>query len=266
MNFNKIFLLLSFLTGLFFSFNSFADNGSAGNVSSTQEEQNSAKIKNLEKIKSVIRKRMKGIGKFEVQPSPIKGLYLVIAPPQVLYISEDANYVIEGDISDIRTGANYTDTYRNAARFAAVDAQKDSMIIFSPVKGKTKHTISVFTDMDCYYCQKLHKEISEFNRLGIEVRYLAYPRQGLNSPSYDKSVSVWCSKDKKAALTKAKNGEKITPKTCDNPVAGHFKLGNELGVRGTPAIVLENGQIYPGYIPAARLSQALDRAKGKAKK
>jgi len=238
-------------------------NSELKDIKDSEESNLLSKGQKLEQIKSAISKKFEEIGKFEVQKSPIKGLYLVVAPPRVFYISEDANFMIEGDINHIDTGQNYTAAFRNIARYAAVDAEKDSMISFAPKKDKIKHTISVFTDMDCYYCQKLHKEMSDYNRLGIEVRYLAYPRQGLSSPVYDKTVSVWCSKDKKAALTRAKNGKSIDSKKCENPVARHYALGNELGVRGTPAIVLENGQVYPGYIPAERLSKALDKAKAK---
>lgn len=221
------------------------------------------KIENIEKLKKTISEKFSGIGQFDIQPSPIKGLYLVIVPPRVLYISKDANFMFEGDIKNINTGENITAGFRNISRITAVEAMKDTMIIFAPPKGKIKHTISVFTDIDCFYCQKLHKEIAEYNKYGIEVRYLSYPRSGVNTPSYFKAVSVWCSEDKKAAFTKAKNGEEPPRKTCDNPVDEHFALGNLLGVRGTPAIVLENGQIYPGYIPAKRLSEALDAAKAK---
>ncbi len=229
---------------------------SHASVSAKQE------IRNLDKIKEVISQRIGDVGEYKIQPSPVKGLYLVIAPPHVLYISEDANYIIEGNVTNINTGEDLTSGYRNSARYAAVDALKDSMIIFSPPKDKIKHVITVFTDIDCYYCQKLHNEVAEFNRLGIQVRYLAYPRQGIGSASYDKAVTVWCSKDKKAALTQAKNGEKLENIKCDDsPVDKHYALGNLLNVRGTPAIVLENGQLYPGYIPAARLSQALEQAK-----
>ena len=247
MNFFNIALRFSSFTSLVFGL------VFSSNVVAKQE------IKNLENIKKAVIAHVDGIGKFDVQTSPIKGLYLVIAPPRVLYISEDAKYIIDGSITNITTGENQTDGFRNASRFAAVEAVKDTMIVFSPPEGKTKHTISVFTDMDCYYCQKLHKEIAEYNRFGIEVRYLAYPRQGLKSPSYHKTVSVWCAKDQKAALTKAKSGESVLSKTCDNPVDEHFALGNLLGVRGTPALLLENGQLYPGYVPAARLSEALER-------
>ncbi len=230
------------------------------NVSAKEE------IRNLEKIQKIITQHIGGVGEYKIQPSPVKGLYLVIAPPHVLYISEDANYVIEGSITDINTGEDLTRGVRHAARYAAVDAMKDSMIVFSPPKDKIKHTITIFTDIDCYYCQKLHNEIGEFNRLGIQVRYLAFPPKGVGSASYDKAVTVWCSKDKKAALTQAKSGEDLKAIKCDSPVDKHFELGNLLNVRGTPAIVLENGQLYPGYIPAARLSQGLEQMKAKAVK
>jgi len=249
MNFSNITLRFSLLSnlvfGLIFSANVMA-----------QED-----IKNLENIKKAVVEHVGGIGKFNIQPSQIKGLYLVIAPPRVLYISEDAKYIIDGDIKDIKTGQDFTGIYRTASISAAIKATKDTMITFSPPKGKIKHTVSVFTDMDCYYCQKLHKEMAEYNRLGIEIRYLAYPRQGLKSPAYKKSVSVWCSKDQKAALTKAKNGEKIKSLECKNPVAEHFALGQLLGLSGTPALLLENGQIHSGYVPAADLKAGLDRFK-----
>ncbi|VAW94003.1 Thiol:disulfide interchange protein DsbC [hydrothermal vent metagenome] len=249
MNFPKIilhFILYSgLLSGLFFHANVSAE----------------AEIKNLEKIRAVIAQRIEGVGEYKIQPSPIKGLYLVIAPPRILYISEDANYIFEGDVTNINTGEDLTRGYRNSARYAAVETMKDSMIIFSPPKDKIKHTITVFTDIDCYYCKKLHSEVDEFNRLGIQVRYLAYPRQGAGSAAYAKAITVWCSKDKQMALTRAKNGVDLKAIKCDNPVDKHFALGDLLGVRGTPAIFLENGQMYPGYIPAARLSQALDKAK-----
>jgi len=250
-------LSVFFVLGFLVSSCSFDRQDDSGQTDTVQDD------KNIEKIKEILNKQLKGNPKYTIQTSPVNGLYLVIAPPQVLYVSADAKYVINGDISSLQSGENFTKAFRNASRYAAVDAKKNSMIIFSPAKDKIKHTISVFTDMDCFYCQKLHKEISDFNRLGIEVRYLAYPRQGLDSPSYHKSVSVWCADDQKAALTKAKNGEQIPEKKCNDPVKEHFALGNQLGVRGTPAILLENGQLYPGYIPAARLSEALDQVKSK---
>lgn len=247
----RTFFSLSILFGLVLS----------SNVSAEQD------IKNIEVIKKAIIEHVGGIGKFKIQESPIKGLYLVVAPPRVLYISEDGKYIVDGDIKNLITGESHTAAYRKESIAAAIKASEKTMITFAPEKDKIKHTVTVFTDMDCYYCQKLHKEIAEYNRLGIEIRYLAYPRMGLESPSYFKSVSVWCANDKKAALTKAKNGEPVKELKCDdNPVATHFTLGKLLGVNGTPALLLENGQLHPGYVPAADLKAGLERIVNPVKK
>ena len=136
---------------------------------------------------------------------------------------------------------------------------EDSMIIFG--KDTLKHTVTVFTDIDCGYCRKLHNEIKKYNKLGIRIRYMFYPRAGIGSDSFKKAEAVWCSKDRAKALTQAKNGIKVTSKKCDNLVAQHYAMGNLIGIRGTPALVLEDGSVVPGYIPAARLSAGLNQMK-----
>jgi thiol:disulfide interchange protein DsbC len=133
------------------------------------------------------------------------------------------------------------------------------MVIFAP--EEYDHTITVFTDIDCGYCRKLHNEIDAFMAEGIRVRYLFYPRAGLGSPSYQKAVSVWCADDRKQALTDAKAGEPLPEKSCENPVADHMALGEAMGVTGTPAILLENGQLVPGYVPAKRMAAILNGGK-----
>jgi len=140
------------------------------------------------------------------------------------------------------------------------DLGEENMIIF-PAKN-SKHTISVFTDIDCGYCRKLHNEIDQYNAKGITVRYLAFPRAGIGSPSYDKAVSVWCEKDRQAAMTRSKSGETLPKASCKNPVAEEYELGQLLGVNGTPALVLDNGSLLPGYVPANRLVRVLNEAKG----
>lgn len=196
----------------------------------------------------------------DIKPSPLPGLFQVTAPPMVFYMSKDARYVINGDIIDLEKKLNLSSSERDTAKKTAIEqiGEKD-MIVFAP--KEVKHTITVFTDIDCGYCRKLHSEMAEYNKLGIKVRYLAYPRAGLGSDSYNKAVSVWCAKDRKKAITEAKINNRIEQKTCTNPVAREFELGQELGVNGTPALVLENGQIYPGYAPADKLIQVLDQVK-----
>ena len=197
----------------------------------------------------------------DVLPSVLPGFYEVaLEDGTVLFVSEDGNHFIAGDLYRIEQSSfvNVSEERRNGSRrelLAEVD--EADMLIFSPAKGEKKVSISVFTDIDCGYCRKLHKEVPELNRLGVEVRYLAYPRAGLNSKSFDKYVSAWCADNPKLALTQAKLGKDVEPSTCVNPIAAQYLLGNQMGVTGTPAIIYEDGTLLPGYLPAAELASRL---------
>lgn len=192
-----------------------------------------------------------------IQPSPLPGLYQVMIPPQMFYISADGRFVVDGDLIDLQTGVNVSTVQRDKLRIAAINAMGEaSMIVFGP--KKPQYTVTVFTDIDCGYCRKLHSEMDKYNNAGIKIRYMAYPRAGLGSGSYQKAVSVWCSKDKQAAMSKAKQGQEVQAKDCDNPVAQQFALAQRIGLRGTPAIITEKGQVLPGYVPADRLKAMLD--------
>ncbi len=217
----------------------------------------------LETARKVISAKL-GVPAENIQTSPMPHLYLVSIPPRLFYASADGRYILNGDMINVATNTNITQGLRGKARMAAIDELGEaSMIVFSPKNGKVKHTISVFTDIDCGYCRKLHNAIDEYNELGIRVRYLAYPRAGIGSGSYDKAVAVWCAKDRKKAMTQAKNNESVKSAKCDNPVADHFKMGTMIGVRGTPALVLESGQLVPGYVPPQRLAAILDQEAAK---
>jgi thiol:disulfide interchange protein DsbC len=192
-----------------------------------------------------------------IQPSPLPGLYQVMIPPQMFYISADGRFAVDGDLIDLQSGVNVTTAVRDKMRIAAVNDQGEaSMIVYGP--KKPTHIVTVFTDIDCGYCRKLHSEIGQYTKAGIKVRYMAYPRAGLGSGSYQKAVAVWCSKDKNDAMTRAKRGEEVKAKDCDNPVAQQFELAQRIGLRGTPAIITEQGQVLPGYVPADRLKKMLD--------
>lgn len=192
-----------------------------------------------------------------IVPAPIPGLFEVTYGSQLFYVSEDGRYLVQGHVLDVAARKNLTELRQGELRKAAIDKiGEDNMVVFAA--ENPKHTVTVFTDIDCGYCRKLHSEIQETNALGITVRYLFFPRSGPNTESYYKAESVWCAKDRKAALTAAKNGKDPERKTCDNPVDEHMKLVREFGLEGTPAIVMEDGRIVPGYLPAKRLAAALD--------
>lgn len=206
----------------------------------------------LERLKSALG----GAEPDSVSELPVPGLYEVLIGSQIIYLTDDGRYAVQGEIIDLDSANNLTETRRSKLRVSAIDAVGENrMIIFEPSNGPAKHTATVFTDIDCGYCRKLHREIAAYNDLGIRIRYMMFPRAGLKSESYDKAVTVWCSDDQQQAMTNAKLGEDIGKKTCDNPVASHYQLGQDLGVRGTPSMVLDTGEMVPGYVPADRLMQ-----------
>ncbi len=209
-------------------------------------------------LKSVLEKSLPGVEIDAVNPSEMTGLYEVVVGPRLFYVSADGRYMIQGDLIDLEARKNLTEPKLAKARVNSIaKVGLDKMIVFKP--EKPKYSVSVFTDIDCAYCRKLHSEIDQYMAEGIEIHYLFFPRAGKDSESYDKAVSVWCSKDRNKALTEAKKGKKVQAKTCDNPVLQHMALGSDLGMRGTPLIVTEHGTLLPGYVPAKRLAEVLKR-------
>jgi thiol:disulfide interchange protein DsbC len=186
------------------------------------------------------------------------GLFeVVLESGGIIYITEDLNYGFEGSVIDMKSGENITEAKRkNLRKNILASLDESEMIIYDP--KKTDYTLTVFTDIDCGYCRKLHSQMAEYNALGIRIRYMAFPRAGLDSESFDKAEDVWCADDRKQAMTDAKNGKQVNSKHCESPVASQYRLGGRLGVRGTPALFLESGESLPGYVPPKRLRKLLD--------
>lgn len=218
----------------------------------------------IQKIRTELSQRLGDISVDHIEKSPVPGLYEVMIGAGLYYVSADGRYLIQGKMVDIHTGTDLTEAKVSKARKKLIDAVgEENMVVFG--KGDEAHTINVFTDIDCGYCRKLHSQIDEYNEKGIRVRYMFYPRAGVNSDSGRKAVSVWCADDRKQAMSDAKQGKAIPQKTCENPVAKEYELGKEVGVTGTPALVLENGELIPGYIPPARLKVLLDSKAAESK-
>lgn len=196
-----------------------------------------------------------------IHPAVIAGLYEVVVGGQVLYLSADGRFAVQGDILDLDSHVNLTDNRRGQLRDKVLSsvAEKD-MVVFAP-EGETKYTVTIFTDIDCGYCRKMHSQMAAYNKEGIKIRYLLFPREGLGSESYNKAVAVWCADNRQDAMTKAKRGEKVESKPCDNPVQAQYELGQKMGVRGTPSLILESGEMIPGYVPPAQLAQLLAQNK-----
>jgi thiol:disulfide interchange protein DsbC len=202
-----------------------------------------------------------GVEASGVDESPVSGMYEVAVGSNVAYVTTNGRYLLQGDLYDLTTNENITETRRARERIdvlAGVDST--DMIIFGPAPEDVKHTITIFTDLDCGYCRQFHREIAKVNEMGIEVHYLFYPRTGPDTDSWFKADKVWCSgsDERNSALTLAKLGGQVPEETCDtSPVANHYDLGNLVGVRGTPTVFSEAGVHLGGYLSPDDLLAAL---------
>ncbi|HXS73075.1 MAG TPA: DsbC family protein [Rhodanobacteraceae bacterium] len=196
-----------------------------------------------------------------VDKAPIANLYQVVVQGQAVYVSADGRYMLQGNAYDLKTRTGLVDARLDELRRDALAKIPESrMIRYAPTHPK--YTVTVFTDLDCPYCRAFHAQIAEYNKLGIAVNYLFWPRSGLDTPSYDKAVSVWCAADRKRAFTQAKHGIDPKPAHCENPVKHDFELGVDLGVDGTPSIVASNGAMLNGYANPMQLLQWLSEPPG----
>lgn len=213
-----------------------------------------------EKLTKALESGNQGLEVGTIRASEMPGMFEVeLTNGPILYSTEKGDYFIVGDLYSVTPQGyvNLAEQRRDAQRVARLDAvDTKDMIVFSP-KEKPRAHITVFTDVTCYYCQKLHAEVPELNRLGIEVRYLAYPRAGVGSEGFYKLETAWCASNPQDVLTRLKNKEQVPTQSCDNPIAGQYQLGQELGVRGTPAIITETGKMIPGYQSATDLVASL---------
>ena len=194
-----------------------------------------------------------------IKPSQVKGLYQVMEGAEVYYVTADGRYFFHGELYDLKERHNLTEISRTEVRDKLLKKlSKNEYIEFSP--AHPKHVVYVFTDVDCPYCRRLHSHIKQINNLGIAVRYLAFPRSGLDTDTYTEMESVWCAKDRNAALTEAKLGKIPVMATCKNPVAQQFALGQSMGVHGTPAVFTSSGKYLGGYMAPDELEQAIEDA------
>ena len=202
-------------------------------------------------------KKIPGTKVDDVRLSPISGMYELARGSDIIYVTSDARYAIAGDLYDMNGDANLSERRRRDVRLQMMAAVPESqMVVFSP--KDPKYTVTVFTDVDCTYCRKLHSEIAKYNELGVRVRYMFYPRSGPDTESWAKAEAVWCSADRNDALTRAKRGEVIkAPKCANTPVARDYEIGQDIGLRGTPGILLANGELMPGYMSPAALVKKL---------
>jgi len=211
--------------------------------------------------RAAIVKKIDGIKLEDVRITPLNGVYEVTRGSEISYVSGDGRYALLGDLIDLDSDANLSENRRRGIRSRILDAIPDSeMVVYSP--KDPKYTVTVFTDIDCGYCRRLHSQMAEYNRLGIRVRYLFFPRSGPDTESWHKAEAVWCSGNRNEALTKAKNGEVVASSKCPTAIIQRdYDLGQKLLVEGTPAIFLPSGEMLPGYLPPGQLLKYIKTGK-----
>jgi len=215
----------------------------------------------LEKVRKDVVERIPGITPESITQSSAPGLYQIRKGQEFGYVTSDGRYMIFGDMIDLVTGEQITERLRGEARMAVLKQfGPDQVIEFAPKDAK--YFVTVFTDIDCGYCRKLHSEMKQYNEAGIGIRYLFYPRSGPNTPSFEQAKAVWCSADRRESLTQAKRGVHINaPTTCTNPVQEHYAAGEAIGINATPTLVLPDGEVVRGYVRAQPLAARLAQVK-----
>ncbi len=198
-----------------------------------------------------------GLQQTEILPSPLPGMKTVLTESGVLYVSEDGKSFIQGPLYDV--SGNQPINVTNQLLQKKVDALRDEMIVYKA--PKEQHVITVFTDITCGYCRKLHEQMADYNALGITVRYLAFPREGVQGQVEKEMKSIWCAADRNKALDVAFKGDAVSPMDCKLDLSGHYKLGILFGIQGTPAILLENSIMIPGYQGPQEMKKMLDSQK-----
>ena len=209
-------------------------------------------------IEALLKKTFPGIDISSIARAPIPGIYEVMLGPEVVYVSADGRYLLQGDLLDLEEKRNRSEDLRAAARTEILKSiPLDEVIEFSP--PSPRYTVYAFTDVSCGFCRRLHRDVPTLNKMGIAIRYVAFPRNGPGSQAFRDMESVWCSADRKEAMTAAKSGRPVAQSTCDNPVRKQFELGRSLGIHGTPAIFMSDGRALPGYLPPKEFLEALQK-------
>ena len=211
----------------------------------------------LEAELAAVASHLQGAHAADIRTTPIPGIYEYHQGATLMYVTGDGRFGLAGDLYRFSDKSNLSEERRRELRLALIGSvPESSMVVFAP--PSPKYTITVFTDVDCTYCRALHRQIADYNRLGVKVRYMFFPRSGPDTESWSKAEQVWCSADRRAALTQAKAGEALKVAVCNpNPVAEQYALGRAMGLSGTPGIITERGDLLPGYAPPEDMLQIL---------
>lgn len=216
---------------------------------------NDAEIKQLEQA---LQEKMPELEITEISETPVPGIFELLTGGDVVYLTPDAGFMFQGSLIDLDARTNLTQLRQGQVHMALINKIPDEeTVVFAPEKSDNMREMTVFTDTSCPYCSKLHEDVDELNAAGIKVRYLLYPRAGLGSGAHKELMSVWCAEDQQSAMTAAKRGQRIEEKTCETPIENHIAIAQQVGLRGTPLIYLDSGEMISGYRPADTIIESV---------
>lgn len=211
-----------------------------------------------EQVRERLSSLVSGETDISIAESPMSGILQVRLGSDIVYMTDDGRYLLQGRVLDLDTRQDITDQAKSRIREELIDGiDYDKLISYGPEDSEFQ--VIVFTDVDCGYCRRLHQQVEEYNDAGIRISYAAFPRAGVGSDTFRKMTSVWCSDDQRAAMDLAKGGGTPEPVECAAPVAEQYQLGQSVGVTGTPALVTPGGDLIPGYVPPNDLRTRLEQ-------
>ncbi len=212
---------------------------------------------NVEAIEKRLAELVPDVSQVVIAETPLPGIMQVRIGGEIVYMSEDGRFLLQGRVIDMDTQTDLTDAAMSTVRKEQLSGLgNDDFVSFG--NSDAKFDVLVFTDPDCGYCRRLHEQVDEYAAAGIRINYMAFPRSGIGSPTYNKMVSVWCADDRQGAMDIAKSGGTPPAASCENPVTEHYRMGQAMGVTGTPSIMTFNGDIIPGYVPPTQLRERLE--------
>lgn len=215
----------------------------------------------FKQLEQALKEKMPDLEITEISATPIPGILELLTGGDVVYLTPDAQYMFQGSLIDLEARANLTQKRQGQVHMALINKiADDETVVFAPEKTDNVREMTVFTDTSCPYCSKLHEGVDELNAAGIKVRYLLYPRAGLGSTAHKELMSVWCADDQKSAMTAAKRGQPVEEKSCETPIEKHIAIAQQVGLRGTPLIYLDSGEMISGYRPADAIIKLVENS------
>lgn len=192
-----------------------------------------------------------------VTRTPYAGLYEVVMDSgELVYTDEQGSFFIDGQLIDLKRRTNVTAERQAALNKVNINELPLTQAV-KTVRGNGKRTLVTFEDPNCGYCKRFVAEAQQLK--DVTIYTFLYPI--LSPDSADKSKAIWCSKDRSAAWQGWMiDGKAAKAADCENPIEKNVALGRKLRINGTPTMFLADGSRLGGFLPRAKLEEAIAQA------